>query len=145
MTKEFQRSNPLDKNAKPLEVYAEHVEIRKQVYFEIKKLLVTLGQENSHIIYRFLECITPLKNLHDPGRLPIYTTEPRSKTPDKRYCILVLVSCLVQTYWEYELDDSTAEDKVLVLIYLDRLKEINEHYPEIKIAGAENKGYWLEL
>lgn len=145
---EFQKTNPLargDKNIKPLEVYAEHAEIRKQVHDEIKKLHWTLGASNSYTVYKFLDCITPLKNLYDPGRLPVYATVPRSTVSDKRSCVWAIVSCLVQAYWEYELDDSIAEDKVLVLVNLNALKEVNEHYPEMKIAGAEDKGYWLEL
>lgn len=152
MTEQFQRTNPLargDKNIKPLEVYAEHAEIRKQVHDEIKKLYTTLHAYEIFVeditIDKFLNCLSPLKQLHDPGRLPVYTTVSRSTVPDKRSCVWAVVSCLVQAYWEYELEDSIAEDKVLVLVNLNALKEINEHYPELKIAGAENKGYWLEL
>lgn len=143
---EFQKSHPLARRKietiKPLDVYTKHTEIRHLVHSEIKKLLVTLGPSNSHIIYRFLECLTPLKSLHDTGRLPVYATRPRSTTPDKRYCVLALVSCLVQAYWKYESDYTPKEKTVSLLI---RLEEINKCYPEMKIAGAENKGFWLEL
>lgn len=151
MTEEFQKTNPLargDKNIKPLEVYAEHAEIRKQVYSEIRQLydLPFFRQfwKTDNIIQKFLDCLTPLKNLHDPGRLPIYTTVPRSSIPDKQSCVWALVSSLIQAYWRYELDDPK-ESKATVLVFLDDLKMINEHYPEMKIAGVENKGYWLEL
>lgn len=144
---EFQKTNPLargNKNIKPLEVYAEHAKIRKQVYNEIKKLLVTLGNNSSHTVYMFLRCVAPLKNLHDPGRLPVYTSVPRSTVPDKRSCVWAIVSCLVQAYWAYELTDGEGA-KLIVLTNLQKLIIINKHYPEMKIVGAENKGYWLEL
>jgi len=149
---QFQKTNPLargDKNVKPLEIYAEHIEIRKQVHGEIRKLYVTLNpalQSVNIIIDRFLNCLSPLKQLHDPGRLPVYTTVPRSTVSDKQSCIWAIVSCLVQAYWEYELRDTDdLAHKIITGAYLEQLKEINEHYPELKIAGAENKGYWLEL
>lgn len=144
---QFQKTNPLargDKNIKPLEIYAEHAEIRKQVYNEIKKLYKIFLFHDYVIIDKFLDCVTPLKNLHDPGRLPIYKTVPKSISRNKRNCVWALVSCLIQAYWEYELNDECM-DKGLVKFYLKNLREINEHYPEMKIAGAENKGYWLEL
>lgn len=148
---EFQRTNPLargDKNIRPLEVYAEHAEIRKQVHDEIKKLYVTLHTYEIFVvdivIDRFLGCLSPLKQLHDPGRLPVYATVPRSTIPDKRACVWTLVSCLVQAYWEYELEDGFGCGEQLRTL-LSELKTINDHYPEMKIAGAENKGYWLEL
>jgi len=150
MEEKFQRTNPLahgDKNIKPLKVYAEHAEIRKQVHGEIRKLYVTLNpapQSVNIIIDRFLGCLSPLKQLHDLGRLPVYKTIPISTIPYKRSCIWAVVSCLVRAYWEYELNDEYA-NKGLVQMYLKGLREINEHYPEMKIAGAENKGYWLEL
>lgn len=150
MADKFQKTNPLargNENIKSIEVYAEHTEIRKQIRNEIRKLYITLssGQLTYLTIDGFLGCIIPLKNLHDPGRLPIYTTVPRSTVPNKQSCVWAIVSCLVQAYWEYESDNSIAEDKVLVLVNLNALKEINEHYPEMKITGAKNKGYWLEL
>ncbi|GAH22341.1 unnamed protein product, partial [marine sediment metagenome] len=64
--------------------------------------------------------------------------------PDKRSCVWVIVSCLIQAYWEYELNDEYA-NKGLVQMYLKGLKEINDHYLELKITGAEDRGYWLEL
>jgi len=94
-------------------------------------------------IDKFLICLTPLKNLHDPGRLPIYKTVPRTSVCGKVSCVWAVVSCLVQTYWEYELEDGA--EKIPVLLLLERLEEINLNYPQMKIAGAENKGYWLEL
>lgn len=145
---EFQRTNPLargDENIKPLDVYAEHAEIRKQVYDEIRKLHITLNSKSCHTyritIEKFLNCIAPLKNLHDPGRLPVYRTIPRTPICGKVSCVWAVVSCLVQAYWEYESDDSNIS---AVRILLNKLKEINEHYPEMKIVGAENRGYWLE-
>ena len=147
MTEKFQRTNPLargDENIRPLDVYTEHAEIRKQVYGEIRKLLVTLGNNSSHTVYMFLKCLTPPKNLHDPGRLPVYAAVPRSKTSDKRSCVWAVISCLVQAYWEYELDDDWGQ-KSVTLELLNKLRKINDHYPKMKIAGAENKGYWLEL
>lgn len=155
MTEEFQRTNPLDKNAKPLDVYAEHAEIRKQVHDEIKKLYVTMRSVSSSVnittIDKFLGCLSPLKQLHDPGRLPVYAISTRSTVSDKQSCVWALVSCLVQAYWEYELGeriihpDVQAENKEILQDYLTKLQKINEHYQELKIAGAENKGWWLEL
>jgi len=153
MTEEFQRTNPLargDENIKSLDVYAEHAKIRKQIYDEIKKLYNIFNPRFNFVnmsitIQKFLDCITPLKNLHDPGRLPVYTVTPKISIPDKRKCVWAVVSCLVQAYWDYESDDSIEEDKILVLVNLNALKEINEHYSEMKIVGAENTGYWLEL
>lgn len=149
---EFQKTNPLargDKNIKSLAIYAEHAKIRKQIYNEIGKLHETLATAYSFpninsIVSKFLNCLTPLKNLYDPGRLPIYTTVSRSMIPNKRFCVWAVVSCLIQAYWEYELDD-TNENIELVEDYLDYLIIVNEHYSEMKITGAENKGYWLEL
>lgn len=147
---ESQKTNPLargNKDIKPLEVYAEHAEIRKQVHGEIKKLHKTMRSIFPSVnvaIDKFLNCLTPLKNLHDPGRLPVYATRPRSKHPNKQCCVWAVVSCLVQAYWEYELNDEYA-NKGLVQMYLKGLRKINEHYPELKIVGAENKGWWLDL
>ena len=148
---EFQRTSPLargDEEIKPINVYAEHVEIRKLVYGEIKQLysLPFFRQfwETDTIIQKFLSCITPLKNLHDPGRLPVYATTPRSMFSNKQFCVWAMVSCLIQAYWEYELEDKV-ENMVKVRTYLADLEMINKYYPEMKIIGAENKGYWLEL
>lgn len=149
MTEEFQRTNPLargDENIKPLDIYAEHAEIRKQVHDEIRKLHETLDptpQSVNIIIDRFLGCITPLENLYDLGRLPICRSEPKSMVPNKLKCVWALVSCLVRAYWEYELENGA--EKIPVLLLLERLEEINFNYPKMKIAGAENRGYWLEL
>lgn len=149
MTEEFRRTNPLargDETVQPLEVYAEHAEIRKQIHDEIRKLHNTLNsapQSVNIVIDRFLGCIIPLENLYDPGRLPVYTTIPRSIFPDKISCVWAIVSCLIQAYWTYELIN--AAEKIPVLILLERLEEINLNYPLMKIAGAENKGYYLEL
>lgn len=147
MTEEFQRSNPLargDKNIKPMDVFAEHTEIRKQVHGEIKKLYKIVLFHDYIIIDKFLGCLSPLKQLHDPGRLPVYATRPVSTVPDKRSCVWVLVSCLIQAYWEYE-SDSLIPDRFAVDKYLNQLKKINEHYSDMKVVGAENKGWWLEL
>lgn len=103
-----------------------------------------MGKNSSHTVYMFLHCLVPLKNLHDPGRLPVYATVPKSTIPDKRSCIWAVVSCLVQAYWEYELEDFI-EFKVRVNKLLGKLIEINEYYPKMKIVGAKNRGYWLEL
>ena len=147
MTEEFQRSGPFGKDVEPLEVYAEHTEIRRLIHDEIRKLYVTLHPRSSAvniILEKFQNCLTPLKNLHDPGRLPVCTTVPKSAVPNKQSCVWALVSCLVQAYWEYELEDDTGyKEKVYGL--LEGLKTINEHYPEMKIVGAKNKGWWLEL
>jgi len=147
---EFHKTSVFGKGIRPLDVYAEHAEIRAQVYNEIKKLNYTLSthvilQSISTTINTFLDCLIPLKNLYDPGRLPIYRTKPVSPISDKRSCVWALVSCLVQAYWMYESKDGDERHKSIVLEYLDQLKNINEHYPEMKVVGADNKGYWLEL
>lgn len=150
MSKEFQKSHPLarkkNEDIKPLDVYAEHAEIRHLVYSEIKKLHVTLDSNKDSIIGtiidKFLDCVTPLKNLYDPGRLPVYTSWPKSAFRDKKCCVWTLINCLVQAYWNYESEYAPKERTVSLLI---QLKEINECYLEMKVVGGENKGYWLEL
>lgn len=154
MIEQFQKTNPLargDKNIRPLEIYAEHAEIRKQVYGEIRKLYKIFSGIQLTILDKFVDCVTPLKNLHDPSRLPVYRTVPRSPCPKRECCIWALVSCLIQAYWEYELGegnihpDIQTENKEILQEYLVKLQIVNGHYPEMKIAGAEDKGYWLEL
>lgn len=141
------RTNPLargDKNIKSIEVYAEHAEIRKQVYAEIQKLYHICNNSQCIIVEKFLACVTPLKNLHDPGRLPVYRVKPVSPCPIKICCVWAAVSCLIQAYWKYELDD-TLENNVNLRLYLDHLGYINLDYPKMKVTGAENTGYWLEM
>lgn len=132
---------------KPMNEHAEHEEIRKSVYAEIKKLYVTLGgcrRSINFIIDRFLTCITPARELHDPGKLPVCVTVPRSSERGRLSCVWAVVSCLIQEYWKFERDENDDHGQTLSG-YLGKLKEINEHYPEMKIVGAQNKGYWLEI
>ena len=153
---EFQKTNPLargDETIKPIDIYAEHAKIREQVFNEINKLHKTLDSNRIYIyrttIEKFLDCITPLKNLHDPGRLPKYATTPRSIIRGKVSCVWAVVSCLVQAYWKYELgsdnDDGKRENKLMLDRYLSQLRAINGYYSRMKVAGTENTGYWLKL
>lgn len=129
--------------------YQKNNQLRKAIYFEIRKLNTTLhtnrmDSRHAATIEKFIDAMIPSKVADDAGRLPICAKRPMSPVNNRVLCVFYLVSCLIQSYWVY-LKDESEDNLNTVEIGLEVLRHINEHYNMMHIVGNVRKGFILEL
>jgi len=147
MVNNFEKSNVLGKGVRPIAKFQKNSQLRRDIYFEIRKLNDTLHTNHRDSRYaatieKFIDAMIPSKIADDPGRLPICAKRPKAPVNDKILCVFYLVSCLIQSYWVYLKDE---ENLAMVEQGLEVLKHINEHYNQMKVIGDVRKGFILEL
>lgn len=149
MQNDFERTHVLGKDVRPMGIYQKNEEMRKKIYFEIRKLNKTMhtkgaGSHYARTIEGFIDCMIPSKAGDDPGKLPVYAKRPMAPTPDKALCVFYLLSCLIQSYWDYCKDESI-DNYVKVSDGFSILEHVNQHYNDMHVTGDARKGYILEL
>lgn len=145
----FEKSSVFGKGIRPTEKFQKNDQLRKSIYFEIRKLNKTLhankrDSRHARTIEQFVDAMIPSKASEDPGKLPVLAKRPVAPIANKVLCVFYLVSSLIQCYWEYLKDES--EDNLIATEQgLEVLKHINEHYNQMGIIGNVRKGFILEL
>lgn len=149
MTHKFEKRSVFGKGVRPTKIYQRNNKLRKDIYFEIRQLNKTLhtgprDSRHSVTIEKFIDAMIPSKNGPDPGRLPINANTSRAPKPNKILCVFYLVSCLVQSFWEY-LKTESDEDLTIVKIGLRVLRDINRHYNIMHVEGNIREGWVLKI
>lgn len=125
----------------------EFYQAKQQIKERFNKILTDLQQtveRNGYAvvtIQRFRGCLENPEN-SDVSRLPFYSITPFSKKRNRIQCILSLISCTVQMYWNFCNGDQVVE--ALLIPSLDRLE--NYAAKGLKAFGTVLKpeGYFLE-
>jgi hypothetical protein len=148
--KKFEKKHVFGEGVRPMDTYQKNEEMRKKIYFEIRKLNQTLGartvgSQHARTIEKFIDCLIPsVVDGGDPGKLPVYAKRPAAPVSDKAMCVFYLVSCLIQSYWDYCKDES-ADNYIKVSDGFDVLHQINKDYKNMHVTGDVREGYILEL
>lgn len=149
MTEKFEQTSVWGKGARPTEIYQRNEKLRKDIYFEIRKLNKTLQTDrrdsrHAMIIEKFLDAMIPSGTGEDAGRLPISASKPCSPKRNKLMCVYYLVSRVIQSYWNF-LRDESDENLKLANIGLELLKYTNKNFDKMDIVGNEKEGYSLQV
>ena len=149
MINNFEKTSVFGKGFRPAAKYQQNEKLRKDIYFEIRKLNTTLhtnrlDSQHAKAIERFIDAMIPSKTGDDPGRLPICAKRPMAPVASKSLCVFYLVSCLVQAYWDYFADESEG-NLAKTERGLEILKHVNENYKDMYVSGDVRKGYVLEI
>lgn len=148
VTDNFEKSSVFGKGIRPSAKFQKNDKLRRNIYFEIRKLNHTLHTNKrdsryARTIEQFIDAMIPSKVAEDPGKLPVLAKRSVAPIKNKVLCVFYLVSCLVQSYWAYLKDES--EDNLAATEQgLEVLKHINEHYDQMNVIGDVRKGYILK-
>jgi len=149
MTDNFEKTSPFGKGVRPVAKFQQNEKLRREIYFEIRKLNKTLhanrmDSRHNRTIEKFIDAMIPPKVGDDPARLPIFAKRPVAPIPKKELCVFYLVSCLVQAHWEY-LKEESEDNLNKVETGLEILRDINRHYDIMHVVGNVRKGYVLKI
>lgn len=148
-TDNFEKSSVFGKNIRPAKVHQLNESLRRDIYFEIRKLNKTLhankrDSRHAQAIEKFIDSMIPSKDGPDYGRLPICVKTSRAPKPDKVLCVFHLVSTLIQCYWGY-LDGEDPELLKAVETALEVLRDVNRHYDIMQPDGSIRTGWVLKF
>ncbi len=149
-TDNFEKSSVFGKNVRPAKVHQRNESLRKEIYFEIRKLNKTLhankrDSRHAQTIEKFIDSMIPSKDSGpDYGRLPICAKQSAAPRPEKALCVFYLVSSLIQCYWGY-LDGEDPEILKAVETALEVLRDINRHYNIMQLDGDIRRGWVLRI
>ena len=158
MTDSFEKTSVFGKNVRPINRFQKNERLRRDIYFEIRKLNTTLhtnrrDSRHAATIEKFIDAMIPSKTVttsgkriyivDDPGRLPICAKRAKSPIRDKVLCVFYLVSCLIQSYWAY-LKDESEDNLAVVKQGLAVQRYVNKHYNQMHVVGDVKKGFILE-
>lgn len=149
VTDNFEKTSVFGKGVKPIAKFQQNEQLRKDIYFEIRKLNKTLHANkrdsfHTRTIEQFIDAMIPSKDSDDPARLPIFAKRSVAPAPKKELCVFYLVSCLVQAHWKY-LKEESEDNLNKVEVGLEILRDINRHYNIMHVTGDVRKGYVLEI
>lgn len=149
VTDNFEKRSVFGKGYRPAKIHQLNEKLRKDIYFEIRKLNKTLhankrDSRHAQIIEKFIDSMIPSESGPDFGRLPVHASKSAAPKPDKALCVFYLVSCLIQTYWGY-LDGEDPELLHAVQTALEVLRDINCNYNIMQLDGNIRKGWVLKI